>query len=466
MAASTAKAAIHRRRFTVCTLPAHGGGAEVSELRQGRDNPATTSRERLPNLEVMKHTLSPAIAALAAITLLAGCSGTQEQPAASPTPAATSASPSPSPTPSATPSPSPTASASAETEAEGPAVPGFSYGEIPPVPLLVLPDLSMLDAAQAGFALEFKTLVGTFPGLTVSTATCDASGVLSAGTGSVLAYGDGSGVYTGADGSVTNYGDGSGTFTLNGIEVTNYGDGSGSYDGNGVSIFNYGDGSGQYTDTNTGVDVFIYGDGSGSEDSPRGSLFNYGDGSASYDTATTKIFNYGDGSASYDGPGLSIFNYGDGTGTVNGTAVTLDPVPPVPALGTFPPIGALAPMTSCGTKITLDSGVLFDPNSAVIRPDAAATLDSLAQALIAGGVPNAAIEGHTDSVQSEEHNQVLSEQRAAAVVEALKQRGVPTGLTSVGYGESRPVAPEQVNGVGSPAGRQANRRVEIFIPTF
>ncbi len=413
----------------------------------------------------MKHTFSAAaVAALAAVTLLAGCSGSSEQPPASSAPAATSASPSPSDSATPTPSPSPTASESAEPE--GPAVPGFAYGEVPPVPLLVLPDLSMLDAAQAGFSLEFKTLVGTFPGLTVSTATCDASGVLTAGTGSVLAYGDGSGVYTGADGSVTNYGDGSGTFTLNGIEVTNYGDGSGQYDGNGVSIFNYGDGSGQYTDVNAGIDVFIYGDGSGSEDTPSGNLFNYGDGSASYDTETTSIFNYGDGSASYDGPGLSIFNHGDGTATVNGVSVKVDPVPPVPALGTFPPIGALAPMTSCGTKITLDSGVLFDPNSAVIRPDAAATLDSLAQALITGAVPNAAIEGHTDSVQSEEHNQVLSEQRAAAVVQALTDRGVPTSLTSVGYGESRPVAPEQVNGVDSPAGRQANRRVEIFIPSF
>jgi OOP family OmpA-OmpF porin len=41
---------------------------------------------------------------------------------------------------------------------------------------------------------------------------------------------------------------------------------------------------------------------------------------------------------------------------------------------------------------------------------------------------------------------------------------VPTTLDAVGYGETKPVAPNQLNGKDNPAGRQANRRVEIFIP--
>ena len=61
----------------------------------------------------------------------------------------------------------------------------------------------------------------------------------------------------------------------------------------------------------------------------------------------------------------------------------------------------------------------------------------------------------------------LSEQRAQAVVEALKANGVSTSLDATGFGETRPVAPnENSDGSDNPAGRQLNRRVEIFIPVF
>lgn len=340
-----------------------------------------------------------------------------------------------------------------------PTVPGYDVGEFPPVPLFVLPDLGLLEASMTGFTPELQELVGDYPGLTITPARCDEYGELASGPGTLLLYGDGSGEYTGPDGTVFNYGDGSGQYSIDGVEVVNYGDGSGSYDGNGVHVFNYGDGSGEYTDAER--HVFIYGDGSGEETTDTTTIFNYGDGSASYDTDEVAIFNYGDGSASYDAEGLSIFNYGDGTANVNGTMIEAEPVDPVPTLGTFPPIDSLQPITACGTTITLDSAVLFDIDQWDIRPDAAAVLDSLAQALIDGDVPAAQVAGHTDSVRDDAWNQTLSENRAAAVAQALLDRGVTTDLSTIGYGEDQPVASND-----TAAGRQQNRRVEIFIPAF
>jgi outer membrane protein OmpA-like peptidoglycan-associated protein len=70
------------------------------------------------------------------------------------------------------------------------------------------------------------------------------------------------------------------------------------------------------------------------------------------------------------------------------------------------------------------------------------------------------IEGHTDSIGSEQHNQRLSERRAEAVKNYLVKAGVceETKTMAIGYGESRPVAPNTTE-----EGRAKNRRVEILI---
>ena len=51
------------------------------------------------------------------------------------------------------------------------------------------------------------------------------------------------------------------------------------------------------------------------------------------------------------------------------------------------------------------------------------------------------------------------------MVAALRQRGVATDIAAKGYGESKPVAPNEIDGADNPAGRQLNRRVEIFVRT-
>ncbi|MFC0673998.1 OmpA family protein [Brachybacterium hainanense] len=361
-----------------------------------------------------------------------------------------------------------TAEATTAAAAPLPTVPGFEVGVFPAVPLFELPDLSLLDASLSPFTTSISTRVPARPGLEIHPAGCGQALERTSGSRSMLLYGDGSGTLTGEDGEITNYGDGSGSFTLNGVEVEVYGDGSGSYDSGDVSIRNYGDGSGRVSAG--GVSIDVYGDGSASRTGGGIEHHNYGDGSGSYEDADAgiSIVNYGDGAGSYTdaAAGLEITNYGDGTGRVNGTDIEIAPIAPIPAVGTFPPLGVLAPMESCGTTITLQDGVLFDFGEDVIRADAAAVLDELAGALRDLSVPAAEIGGHTDAIGTDEFNQDLSERRAASVVAALRERSVTAELTSVGYGESLPVAPNEIGGTDNPAGRQLNRRVEILIPAF
>lgn len=390
-----------------------------------------------------------------AAAVLVGWGATAVGCAASASPTATSTSP------SAT---SHTAAASASPASTVATVAGYDAGQFPPVPLFTLPDISMLDASLAGFAIDLSTDITPRPGLDIRPAACGDMTQRAAGRGTALLYGDGSGQYTGPDGTVTNYGDGSGSFTANGVTATVYGDGSGSFVSDAVDIQNYGDGSGSVT--TTAGETWVYGDGSGSFEGGGIEHWNYGDGSAMYDDGTVEIHNYGDGSGSYSDGKVTITNYGDGTGRVDDTDVDVEPIAPVAPVGVFPPLGVIAPIESCGTVITLQDGVLFDFDRYDIRPEAAAVLDQLAAALNEMGVPAAEVSGHTDAIGDEAYNQTLSENRAQAVVAALTERKVTATLTAEGYGETVPVAANEIDGVDNPAGRQLNRRVEIFVPAF
>ena len=65
--------------------------------------------------------------------------------------------------------------------------------------------------------------------------------------------------------------------------------------------------------------------------------------------------------------------------------------------------------------------------------------------------------GHTDATGSSNHNQQLSERRAASVGEYLVAQGVqPARVVTKGFGSRLPIANNE-----SSMGRQANRRVEL-----
>ncbi|MCL2090951.1 MAG: OmpA family protein [Micrococcales bacterium] len=353
---------------------------------------------------------------------------------------------------------------------------GFPEGEVPPVPLFTLPDLSLLSAQDDAFTIRFADIADKYPGLTVSPAACDDDGTRITSDGAILAYGDGSTSYTGPDGTtVVNYGDGSGTYQgPDGTAIVNHGNGSGTYHGaDGTAVVNDGGGTGSYSSPD-GTELKIYGNGAGWYRGPDGTeITNYGDGSGTYQGADgTEIVNHGDGTGSYRGPdGTAIVNDGAGTATVTdsrGTRkVPADPLPGVPPLGQFPPLEALTPQESCGVSITVDAGLLFDFGDHRLRPEAQPVIATVAQALRDNAVPVATVEGHTDAVGGDDLNQRLSENRASTVADALRSAGVTTDLDVRGYGKTRPVAPDtNPDGSDNPAGRQLNRRVEIFVRAF
>ncbi|HYU43485.1 MAG TPA: OmpA family protein, partial [Vicinamibacteria bacterium] len=114
-----------------------------------------------------------------------------------------------------------------------------------------------------------------------------------------------------------------------------------------------------------------------------------------------------------------------------------------------------------GTEVTirLPGSVLFDFDSAQIRPDAERTLAEVAEVIRGFPKRPVRIEGHTDSVASDDYNQKLSERRAASVRAWLVGKDVEGArLAPRGFGEAKPVADN-----GTAEGRQRNRRVEVII---
>lgn len=115
---------------------------------------------------------------------------------------------------------------------------------------------------------------------------------------------------------------------------------------------------------------------------------------------------------------------------------------------------------SRGMVITLSGAVLFTSGKSDLLPIARDKLDKVAEVLQEQD-PNKkfVVEGHTDSVGSEENNRRLSQDRADAVRSYLVSRGVPASqISAVGKGESSPVADNK-----TPDGRANNRRVEIVV---
>ncbi|AMJ65776.1 OmpA family protein [Hymenobacter sp. PAMC 26628] len=118
---------------------------------------------------------------------------------------------------------------------------------------------------------------------------------------------------------------------------------------------------------------------------------------------------------------------------------TLRPAPTVPVPA--PPAPVVLPT------------VLFQVGKAKLLPAARPALDQLATGLKAQPARRVRVLGHTDRVGEPNKNQVLSEQRAAAVKDYLVRAGVAAErIATAGYGDARPLYP-------SPDAR--NRRVEV-----
>ena len=105
------------------------------------------------------------------------------------------------------------------------------------------------------------------------------------------------------------------------------------------------------------------------------------------------------------------------------------------------------------------SDVLFDTGSADLKPGAREKLAKISGILLAHPGLTLQVEGHTDSVGTDEFNMELSGRRADAVRDYLAQEGVAAStMTAKGFGKTQPVASND-----TPEGRQRNRRVELVV---
>lgn len=110
--------------------------------------------------------------------------------------------------------------------------------------------------------------------------------------------------------------------------------------------------------------------------------------------------------------------------------------------------------------IELRDRIQFETDSATLLAKSKAVLDEVVTVLKEHPeIKKVRIEGHTDSTSTPEHNQTLSEQRAAAVKTYLVSKGIAAErLGTKGFGQDKPLGDNDTE-----EGRLENRRVEFYI---
>jgi OOP family OmpA-OmpF porin len=111
-----------------------------------------------------------------------------------------------------------------------------------------------------------------------------------------------------------------------------------------------------------------------------------------------------------------------------------------------------------GNSLKVPYAVTFDTGKPSLKPQSEAALDFVKRYLDEkSSISTLRVEVHSDATGSSAANQKLSEARAAAIVSALIKRGVDCKrLVAVGFGETKPMAPND-----TPEGKARNRRVEF-----
>lgn len=154
------------------------------------------------------------------------------------------------------------------------------------------------------------------------------------------------------------------------------------------------------------------------------------------------------------GPSGTGLNSGVGTSTIPG----FDEIRSSLSTQSSVPPGYAEPVT-----MTLPSDILFDFNSAELRPSAIPILEKAREILLR--FPNALVDihGHTDTFGTDEYNMTLSQLRADTVASWLRNalRNPNYKFRTKGFGKTQP----KVNPRGSQQQQEPNRRVEILIST-
>ena len=351
-------------------------------------------------------------------------------------------------------------------------VPGYKLGEIPAIEMPVLPDLLITEKPDAKFKIDVTKDLASVPGVTVTPVKIENGSIVSGDTVAQTGK-SGSGQISKGNKVLQTDGDGSGQYSDENIVIQTDGKGGGQYINkkSGITLQADKDGSGQYRDEKNDIVLQVDSDGSGQygDGIRKISIMVGKDGSATYNYNTGEVLirNHGDGTGSYRNETLNMKIYNEGKGKadirVNGEKILVDaePLEKAGKLPTLSPIPAVPPIEANSVMIKLDSGVLFDVNKYDIREDANDVLMKLIDVLKKAKVEKFEIYGHTDSDDTDEYNQVLSENRANSVKDFLVKNGITANITTKGFGEKKPIATNSTK-----EGKQLNRRVEIIIPTM
>ena len=331
-------------------------------------------------------------------------------------------------------------------------VPGYALGEIPPITAPEMPDLSVKENPNAKITLDMTERISAIPGINVTPVRIENGNIL------------------GGDYSLQNGENSEGEYTDENLTIKRNKDGSGEYTNKetGVTLQVDAQGSGQYLDDKNKVSFQIGADGTGVyKDENDDVTITIAENSSTYTKGNITVKNNDDGSGTYNDKDKDLLIENDGKGkaiiTLKGKSTEVE-AKPLEKPEKFPKLKMVPPVPSIEANsllITLDSGILFDVDKYDVRPEAAEVLKNLATVLKEADIKAFEIDGHTDSDASDEHNQVLSENRANSVKNFLTSQGLTAEITINGYGESRPIATND-----TPEGKQKNRRVEIIIPTI
>lgn len=348
-------------------------------------------------------------------------------------------------------------------------VPGYALGEIPAITVPEMPDLSVTENPDAKITLDMTKKISSVPGISVTPVKVENSNIVG-GDYSMQIGQNGDGKFTDKDKSVQTDGKGAGQYTDENVIIQRNEDGSGQYTNKvtGVTLQVDTQGEGQYLDEKNKISFQIGADGTGVyKDENNDTTITIGENNSTYTKGNITIENNGDGSGTYNDKDKELLIENDGKGkaiiTLKGKTIEVE-AKPLEKPEKFPKLKMVPPVPSIEANsllITLDSGILFDVDKYDVRPEAEEVLKNLVIVLKEADIKAFEIDGHTDSDASDEHNQVLSENRANAVKNFLASQDITAEITIKGYGESRPIASNDTS-----EGKQKNRRVEIVIPTI
>ena len=348
-------------------------------------------------------------------------------------------------------------------------VPGYALGEIPPITIPEVPDLSVKENPNAKITLDMTKKISAVPGISVTPVRVENSNIVG-GDYTMQIGQNGDGQFIDKNKTVQTDGNGAGQYIDENVTIQRDEDGSGQYINKvtGVTLQVAPDGSGQFIDSINKFTYQIDANGTGQYIDEKNNIKIVIDEKGStYTNNNITIENNVDGSGTYNDTDKDLLIENDGKGkaiiTLKGKTTEVE-AKPFERIEKFPKLKMVPPIPSIEANsllITLDSGILFDVDKYDVRPEAEVALKNLAVVLKEADVKAFQIDGHTDSDASDEHNQVLSENRANAVKNFLAAQGLTAEITINGYGESRPIATND-----TPEGKQKNRRVEIIIPTI